>query len=265
MIRRVVSARAAVLILVAIVFGMPPAHAQTVDPRLTEAIGWYTGTAGQVDDSRAHALLLEAAADHDPLSRMWLARCYSTGRMQFERDSARARAIASEVLATIRDLAARGVVEAIFLMGTAYDEGLGAKVSPEEAARWYRRAADRGHVLAQHNLGNLYEVGRGVPEDEALAVVWWRKAAEQGDAIPMLRLGTMYEEGRGVARDLEQAKAWYGRSAARGNARAKEALARLGQPTSGQGSRAPAARARTRSSVTSSASRVLASQRYAAS
>jgi uncharacterized protein len=220
--------RCFILLVVVLVHTPLLAQPAAVDPRLAEAVGWYTGTAGRVDDARAHALLLEAVADGDPISRMWLARCHSTGRMQFERDPARARAIASEVLATIRDLAARGEVEAVFLMGTAYDEGLGVEEAPVEAATWYRRAADRGHVLAQHNMGNLHEAGRGVPKDEALAVVWWRRAAEQGDAIPMLRLGTMYEEGRGVARDLEQAKAWYGRSAARGNARAKEALARLG-------------------------------------
>jgi TPR repeat protein len=213
--------------MVAIVIGMPPTHAQTVDTRLTGAIG-CTGT-GAGRRSASPRAVGRAVADDDPISRMWLARCYSTGRMQFERDPARARAIASECWRRSAT-SPHGEVEAIFLMGTAYDEGLGAEVSPEEAARWYRRAADRGHVLAQHNIGNLYEAGRGVPKDGALAVEWWRRAAEQGDAIPMLRLGTMYEEGRGVARDLEQAKAWYARSAARGNARAKEALARLGQP-----------------------------------
>jgi len=219
-------------------------QAQAMDPRLADAIGWYTGTAGLVDDARAHALLVDAAADDDPISVMWLARCHSTGRMGFARDPQRARALASNVIDAIRDSAARGEVEAVFLMGTAYDEGLGVDVDPAEAATWYRRAADRGHVLAQHNMGNLYEAGRGVPKDEAQAVVWWRKAAEQGDAIPMLRLGTMYEEGRGVARDLDLAKAWYARSAARGNARAKEALVRLGPPPPAQGFREPAARAR---------------------
>jgi len=169
-----------------------------------------------------------AAADEDPISRMWLARCYSTGRMGFERDPGRARAMAADIVATIRDLASHGEAEALFLMGTAYDEALGVVEDPAEAAAWYRRAADAGHVLAAHNMGNLHAAGRGVRQSDEQAVAWWRKAAEQGDAIPMLRLGTMYEEGRGVPRDLEQAKAWYARAASRGNAQAKAALARLG-------------------------------------
>jgi uncharacterized protein len=206
------------------------AAAQTTppDPRLTAAIAWYTGTAGQVDDARAHELLIGAAAAGDPLSRMWVARCHSTGRMGFSRDQARARAIASEVLPSVRSLALAGDREAIFLMGTAYDEGLGVDIDAVEAATSYRRAAELDHVLAQYNLGNFYEAGRGVPQDDALAVLWWRRAAEQGDTIPMFRLGTMYETGRGVAQDLRKARDWYERAAARGLVRAREALARLG-------------------------------------
>jgi TPR repeat protein len=207
-----------------------PAGAQSVDPRLDEAARWYTGVAGRVDDERAQALLLEAAAGGDPVSQMWLARCHSTGRMGFPRDADRARSIAGAVIASVRELAARGVAEAVFLMGTAFDEGLGETENPVTAASWYRRAADLGHVLAQHNLANLYFDGRGVRQDDRQAVEWWRRAAEQGDAVPMLRLGTMYEEGRGVARDLDQAREWYRRAAARGNARAAEALERIRKP-----------------------------------
>lgn len=212
------------------VAAVPPAAAQStaLDPRLSEAVSWYTGTAGTIDDARAHDLLLAASADDDPLSRMWLARCHSTGRMGFPRDPARAAAIAFEVLATVRALADAGEREAMFLLGTAYDEALGVSENLAEAVGWYRRAADRGHVLAQHNLGNLHAAGRGVAKDDAQAVAWWRRAAEQGDAIPMFRLGEMYEAGRGVERDLALARAWFERAAARGLARARSALARLG-------------------------------------
>ncbi len=203
------------------------AQASAVDPRLDSAIAWYTGMAGTVDDARAHDLLIEAAADGDPVSRMWLARCHSTGRMGFVRDVNRARAIASDILPRIRALATAGEREAVFLMGTAYDEGLGVDVDAVEASAWYRRAAEQGHALAQHNLGNLYEAGRGVPQDDGQAVGWWRRAADQGDTIPAFRLGEMYEAGRGVPRDLVQARAWYERAAARGLARARDALARL--------------------------------------
>lgn len=199
-----------------------------LDPRLAESVRWYTGVAGSVDDQRARELLLEALEEPEPLTTMWLARCHSRGRMYFERDETRAREIAASVIEEVRSLAEEGVAEAEFLMGTAYDEGLGRPVDPGLAAEWFHRAADQDHVLGQHNLGNAFFDGRGIPQSDAAAVYWWRRAAEQGDAIPQLRLGEMYEQGRGVGVDLDEARRWYGESAARGNAAAAEALARLG-------------------------------------
>ncbi len=210
-------------------FGVAPLHAQAVDLKLEESVGWYTGTAGRVDNALAKELLLEAAEDGDPISRMWIARVYSRGRMNFERDEAQARTIARDVIDRIESLAEKRVAEAVFLMGTAYDEGLGKTADIETAVHWYRRAADLGHGLAQHNLGNVYFEGRGVAQNDSLAVHWWTMAAEGGDAIPQLRLGTMYEEGRGVARNLTEARRWYGQAAARGNSDARAALERLGR------------------------------------
>ncbi len=217
------------LCMTVLVTAPAPLNGQAVDPRLEEAVRWYTGVAGRVDNARAKALLLEAAADRDPISRMWIARVYSRGRMDFERNEERARTIAREVVDRIEALAAARVPEAVFLMGTAYDEGLGRTENAETAVEWYRRAADLGHGLAQHNLGNIYFEGRGVAQSDSDAVHWWTLAAEEGDAIPQLRLGTMYEEGRGVERDLEAARRWYERAAARGNADARAALQRLGR------------------------------------
>lgn len=204
-----------------------PVEAQHVDPRLDEAIRWYTGMTDTVDDQRARELLLEALEDPKPITRMWLARCHSRGRMFFERDEALADQIAAEVLDEVERLAHLGVSEAAFLMGTANDEGLAMEVDAAMAAAWFHRAADQAHVLAQHNLGNAYYGGRGLPQSDTMAVYWWLQAAEQGDAIPQRELASMYEQGRGVAKDLAEAERWYRLSADKGNAGAREALERL--------------------------------------
>lgn len=219
----------AVILCLGSLLAAVPLHAQTVDPKLGESVGWYTGTAGRVDNALAKELLLEAAEDGDPISRMWIARVYSRGRMNFERDEAQARTIARDVIERIESLAEERIAEAVFLMGTAYDEGLGKTADIATAVQWYRRAADLGYGLARHNLGNVYFEGRGVAQNDSLAVHWWTMAAEGGDAIPQLRLGTMYEEGRGVTRNLAEARRWYGLAAARGNADARAALERLGR------------------------------------
>lgn len=205
-----------------------PAAAQPrADVRLVEAIGWYTGTAGRVDDVKARALLDAAAGDGDVLARMWVARAYSRGRLGYPRDEARARAIAGMLVDAVRRQAANGAVEAVFLMGTAYDEALGVTEDPALALDWFRKAAVEGHTLAEHNIGNAYAAGRGVTADPGEAVRWWLKAAAKGDAVPQLRLGEAYERGQGVPADLAQAKRWYADAATRGNAAAKAALERL--------------------------------------
>ena len=214
--------------VLAFVLASAQAPAAQPSPELTEAIALYTGTAGRVDDARAHTLLLEAVRRDDPLARMWLARCYSRGRMGFAADPAKARALAGAEIAAIEKLAEAGVLEAVFLMATAFDEGLGRSEDPTISGEWLRRAAARGHTLAQHNLGNAHAAGRGVPQSDRLAVEWWLKAASAGDAIPQLRLGEAYEAGRGVTRDLDAARRWYGEAARRGNAAARKALDRLG-------------------------------------
>ncbi len=198
-----------------------------VDARLVEAIGWYTGVAGRVDDAAARRLVDAAAADGDILSRMWVARAYSRGRLGYPRDDTRARSIAEQVVGAVQKQAAAGVVDAVFLMGTAYDEGLGVAEDPAAAVDWFRKAAAAEHTLAEHNLGNAYAAGRGVPADPAAAIVWWTKAALKGDAVPQLRLGEAYERGIGVPPDMTEAKRWYAAAAARGNAAATAAMTRL--------------------------------------
>ncbi len=197
------------------------------DSLLQRALALYTGEAGQVDDARARELLEQSAAAGDALARMWVARCHSTGRMGLARDAARARAIADSVIDEVAHRARAGVLEAMFLMGSAYDEGLGRPVAPDSAALWHGRAARYGHVLAQHNLGNAYRTGRGVPADDALAFDWWLRAAVQGDAVTQLRVAEALAAGRGVVRDTAQARVWYERAAELGNRAARDSLARL--------------------------------------
>jgi len=199
-----------------------------VDPLLEASIGYYTGIAGRVDDAHAHDLLLEAAADGDVLSQMWLARCYSRGRMLFERDDGRAREIAAGVIDEVTRLARANVAEAAFLMGTAYIEGLGVEIDEDLSFAWYFRAANLGNALAAHNLGNAYREGAGLPQDSNIAAYWYRLAADKGDALPMFWLGQMHETGEGVDQSREQAVYWYRESANRGRADARQALERLG-------------------------------------
>ena len=61
---------------------------------------------------------------------MWLARLSSRGRAGYPRDPARAQAIAEQLVGAVQRQAAAGTVEAMFLIGSAYDEGLGVDEDP---------------------------------------------------------------------------------------------------------------------------------------
>lgn len=218
-------------VLAAIAASAPACETPPAEPSagLLEAVDWYTGVAGRVDDGRARAMLADAAEGGNPIALMWLARAHSRGRMKLARDSVRAARLAESAIGEVERAAEAAVLEAVFLMGTAYDEGLGKPADPVAAAAWHRRAAERGHVLGAHNLGNAYAEGRGVRRDMVQAVRWWTLAAERGDAIAQLRLGEALEAGRGAPAGLEAALAWYRKAALSGNVEAWAALKRLGR------------------------------------
>ncbi len=212
------------LLLVVLGGCVPEPTPAEVEAKMQEAIRWYTGEAGHVDDAKARVLLLDAVDLDYPLPQMWIARCYSRGRMTYERDATRARFMARYAIDGVLRIAEEGSVEAAFLLGSAYDEGLGVPVDSVMAIEWFLKAGEQGHVLAQHNLGNAYFAGRGVPQNDSLAAAWWRKAAEKGDAIAQYRLGILYKEGRGVPQSDSVAVVWLGDAARRGERRARVAL-----------------------------------------
>ena len=197
------------------------------DVLLAESIRWYTGENGKVDQFLARDLLEQSVTQGDSLSVMWLARVYISGRMTFPQNQHRAQKLASSVADKIETLAHEGNAEAMFLLGTAYAEGLGRTQDESAGVRWYLAAAEKGHTLAQHNLGNVYFEGIGVQQSDQLAVQWWTLAANSGDTIPQVRLAEMYEQGRGVPKNISTALCWYRKAAQRGDKNAAAALARL--------------------------------------
>ena len=202
----------------------PPA-----DLRLVEAIGWYTGTRGLVDEAKARTLIETAAFEEQragaDVAGPDVLRAPNPGLSQGRGQGARHRRRPRRRGAAAGDGAHRrgGVLDGHRLRRRARR----ARKSGAAAFEWFSKAAAAGHTLAEHNLGNAYATGRGVAADLVQAVAWWLKAATKGDAVPQLRLGEAYEAGRGVARSLDEARRWYGDAARRGNADAAGALKRL--------------------------------------
>ena len=232
--------------------------------KLREAVAFYYGINRNVDRRKAKELFLELAEHNNPLGKMWVARCYHDGGCFFPKDAGKGEGIAWEVIEEVKQLADRGVRDAMLLLGIAYESGVGVDKDDSLARGWYERAAKAGDSAAMFCLGATYtsnskfiEYGRGAQEsrhwfresakagnsygmaglasvydfdvrnpDHEKALTLFHKAAEAENPNAMLSLGEIYDRGRGVtAKDYQKAAEWYRKAAEGGQ---KIAMWRLG-------------------------------------
>ncbi|SDX95996.1 Sel1 repeat-containing protein [Allochromatium warmingii] len=129
----------------------------------------------------------------------------------------------------IRSAAEAGNRDAQGFLGSLYMEGDGVPQNPSEGARWLRLAADQGDPFAQYNLGYLYERGIGVAANHPEAVRLYKLAAASGVVFAQFHLAQCYEHGKGVREDTAEAIRWYRLAAENGDTDAKEKLRMLEQ------------------------------------
>ena len=113
-----------------------------------------------------------------------------------------------EALKWYRKAAEKGHIEAQYLLGRCYSEGISVKIDMAEAVKWFRKSAERGYAPAEYSLGFCYTNGNGVQKDMTEAVKWFRKAAEQGVTGAQYYLGIQYAKGEGVQKDMAEAVKW---------------------------------------------------------
>ena len=163
-------------------------------------------------------------------------------------DDANLPADASESTRTLRAAADKGDAVAEFLLGHAYQLGLGVPKDMSETTRWYgiaaqsrsgdaanfpqafeayRKLAEQGDESAELYLGLAYDLGQDVPRNVAEAARWYRKAAAQGSGSAANNLGVIYFNGDGVPKDDAEAAAWFRTGANRGSGSAQNNLGRL--------------------------------------
>jgi TPR repeat protein len=182
--------------------------------------------------------LFSMAESGDPEAQYWLGRIYEAGRiLSLDKEKSaywyqksadqgyapaeywvcgkRANQDGLEHERCLWRAAEKGVPEAQFWLGVAFDQRFWFGVTDEqEALRWFRKAAEQGSPDAEDTLGVHYEVGEGVEQDYGKAAYWFRRAAEHvpdrgGAGQGRNNLGILYADGDGVPNDYVQAYMWF--------------------------------------------------------
>ncbi len=110
----------------------------------------------------------------------------------------------------ISKAAGSNMLEAQYILGTMYDEGIGVPKDGVKAITLYKLAAEHDHVRAQSKLGDIY-VRTG--KDKSLreeGIDWLKKAIDEHDSPEAKNyLAYAYENGLGVEKDYKKAYQWY--------------------------------------------------------
>ena len=231
------------------------AYAGDVDAQFNLGTLYENGLGVEADAEKAARWYRAAASRRVDLARLALARLQRAGALEPEPDE--------DQIKLLEIAARRGLAEAQYELGVAYDHGLGVTQNHATAAGWYHRAAEQGLTTpstiwrlsttkgwahraissrrgngtcapptperrrAMNNLGYIYEKGLTGVRDYGKAVVWYRRAARKGLAIAQSNLAALHYLGRGVTRDFEQAYHWYKAAAEQGDAVGRNGLGLL--------------------------------------
>jgi len=180
---------------------------------LDEAVAKRYGIKCRVDEAGSKQIFMAEAAKGNPLANMWLAFSYKWGGRGFDQSNLIAQALAREVIDDVMTAASNNNAMAQYLIGSAYEEGIGTESNLTKAVEYYRASAKQGYSCALISLGTCYEDGLGVKIDVRKAAENYKKAAELGNSIGMCCLGLFYECGKGFEKDPRRAVTWYRKAA----------------------------------------------------
>lgn len=77
----------------------------------------------------------------------------------------------------LENTAKLGDANAMFNLGTIYDNGYATTPDSTKAFNWYQQAARKKHFKAAYNLGVMYYKGTGTKQNYAKAAKWFKLAA----------------------------------------------------------------------------------------
>ena len=95
---------------------------------------------------------------------------------------------------SLNDRAKRGNASAAFQMGLLHQEGRGANLNFNAAARFFQQAAETGNPDALNSLGVYFRFGIGIKKDEKKAEELLKKAVLKNNVKAFYNLGLLYAD-----------------------------------------------------------------------
>ncbi len=135
--------------------------------------------------------------------------------------------------------AEQGDVEAQYLLGVYFANGIGVEQNKDEAIKWYNKAAENGHDLADYYLNNrkgfyaqIEEILKKQPKSQskmeksytAEQIAELQKYADSGDEYSQYELGRCYFYGNNVTQDYNKAAKLFSKLAQQGHTKAQNYL-----------------------------------------
>ena len=134
---------------------------------------------------------------------------------------ANAQMITQESIEQARESAEMGDMRAQFILGYAYEQGIGVIEDKAEGIKWLRIAAEQGYALAQYQLGLRYANSDNELIGREEAKKWLLRSAEQGYTEAQYNLGVIYASGDGPLADSAEAIKWFKAAADQGHGKAQ--------------------------------------------
>jgi Sel1 repeat len=151
---------------------------------------------GDLPSQEIVKMLEQCSKEGDVRGTMWLARLYFKGRCSLPLRAAAAQQMAREIITNVVRMAEGGDCEAQFLVGSAYNEGLGIDQDFSKAVKWYELAASSGHITALNNLGVLTQRAQGTPPDIEKARNFFAQAVKRGSVHAAENMHSVQDDGR---------------------------------------------------------------------
>lgn len=146
---------------------------------------------------------MQAADMNHPKALLYLADCYSNGRLLMKDPE---KAFDCILRAQMN---APGDKDAEYRLAMCFLNGDGTPANPTEALHYLSMAVRHKSVEAIYELALMYSHGRGVTADRRKGFRLMNEAAAMNYAPALFQLGLMYEEARGTTRNPERAFSWY--------------------------------------------------------